>query len=83
MNFSAAELIQYRVRAGEGPSSNTCPRCEPQLEQVTSVLNIFNEVSSEQSTASDDVGALNAGQPHPESNFDSELNKFSSQTTQR
>lgn len=35
-----AELIQNRFLVGFGPSLNTCPKCEPHFEQVTSVRTI-------------------------------------------
>ncbi len=35
-NLRAAEFMQSRWPVGCGPSSNTCPRCEPQREQTTS-----------------------------------------------
>lgn len=37
MNSMAAELMQYRLRVGFGPSSNTCPMCALHLAHRTSV----------------------------------------------
>ena len=44
-NFKESELIQYLKFVGLGPSLKTCPRCAPQLAQVTSVLIIPCDVS--------------------------------------
>ncbi|KAK0073344.1 hypothetical protein PV325_009851 [Microctonus aethiopoides] len=35
-----AELMQKRFLVGFGPSLNTCPKCPPHFEQVTSVRTI-------------------------------------------
>lgn len=37
LNFKAAELTQYLKPVGFGPSSKTCPKCDPHLAQDTSV----------------------------------------------
>ena len=36
-NLREAELMQYLSPVGSGPSSNTCPKWEPQLAHSTSV----------------------------------------------
>src|SRR2546430_13116331 len=36
-NLREAELIQYRRPVGFGPSSNTCPKWDPQFAHSTSV----------------------------------------------
>ena len=48
LKFSDAELIQYLSPVGFGPSSNTCPKCPSQREQVTStrlIPSVVSEVS--------------------------------------
>ena len=47
--INAAELIQYRLPVGLGPSSKTCPRCEPLLLSTTAhrtipKLGILNQI---------------------------------------
>src|SRR3989344_3731187 len=37
IKYSATEFIQNLLPVGRGPSSNTCPRCEPQVSR-TSIL---------------------------------------------
>ena len=61
--------MQYRWPVGAGPSSKTCPRCEPQVAHVTSVRRMKWLKSSWSSTASGDTGSQNDGHPVPDSNF--------------
>ena len=71
------ELIQYRSLVGFGPSSNTCPKCEPHLLQLTSTLTIPKLLSSMYSIRSSSSGLKKLGQPVPESNFVSDENNSS------
>src|SRR5215213_10067512 len=50
------------------------PRCESQAAHSTSVRTMPWLVSASVLTLSSSAGALKLGQPHPESNFASELN---------
>lgn len=51
--FSEIEFMQYRSPVGvPNPSGNTCPRCEPQFAQRTSVRAMPRESSSSSCTAS-------------------------------
>ena len=63
--------MQYLLPVEVGPSSNTCPRCEPHCEQVISVRVMPCDVSRWYSTASGSA-CSNDGQPVPESNFASD-----------
>jgi hypothetical protein len=64
-----AELMQYRIPVGGGPSSKTCPKCEPHRAQCTSVRRTNQLVSLCVPTFSGLAGAQKLGQPVPESNF--------------
>ena len=75
--------MQYRMPVGRGPSSNTCPRCEPHLLHSTSVLTIPAPESSAVSTPSLDTVDQKLGQPVPESNLDFELNRTLPQQAHR
>jgi len=77
-----AELMQKRFLVGFGPSLNTCPRCAPQLEHVTSVRTISLEVSLVNLTRPCSKTSLNAGQPHPLSYLVSDENNSWSHTMQ-
>ena len=57
---------------GLGPSSNTCPRCQPQFLQLTSIRFIPKLLSSRYSILSSLIGSKKLGHPVPESNFVSE-----------
>src|SRR5580704_14522924 len=81
MNRSDAEFIQYRRPVGCGPSSNTWPRCELALAERTSVRAINKCLSSFVSTFAGTSGFVKLGQPVPESNLSSELNRGSPETT--
>src|ERR1700674_53823 len=72
LNERAAEFMQKRWPVGFGPSSKTCPRCEPHALQRTSVRTMPRPASSISSTASRLTGSQKLGQPVPESNFVSE-----------
>jgi len=51
--FSDSEFMQYRSPVGvPNPSGNTCPRCEPQFAQRTSVRTMPSDLSSMSWTAS-------------------------------
>src|SRR3989344_8850584 len=63
--------MQYRFPVGVGPSSKTCPRCEPQRAHVISVRAMPPEVSVCVSIALGNAWS-NEGQPVPESNFASD-----------
>src|SRR3989344_1754558 len=65
------ELMQYRFPVGVGPSSKTCPKCEPQRAHVISVLSIPN-VPSRCCRVASGSAASKEGQPVPESNFASD-----------
>src|SRR5215211_4465889 len=52
--------------ASFGPSSKTCPRCEWQRAQRTSVRTIPCELSATSSTASGETLCVKLGQPLPE-----------------
>src|SRR3989344_4897979 len=73
--------MQYLLPVEAGPSSNTWPKCEPQVLQVTSVLFIPRDESSWNSTAPDRAWSK-LGQPVPLSNLASEENNWVPQTTQ-
>ena len=75
--------MQYRRPVGLGPSSNTCPKWDPQLAHSTSVRRMNKLRSSFSSTLSFRAGAQKLGQPVPESYFVSEANRSRPQTTQR
>src|SRR3989475_9628644 len=80
-NLREAELRQYRKPVGSGPSSNTCPRWEPQLAHSTSTRRMNKLRSSFSCTWSFCTGAQKLGQPVPESNFVCEANSSCPQTT--
>ncbi len=82
-NFSATEFAQYRLPAGGGPSSNTCPRCASQSLQAIAVRLIPNVASGASVTFSRAIGSEKLGQPVPESNFTRESNSAVTQHTQR
>ncbi len=54
---SASEFMQKRWPVGAGPSSNTCPRCDPQRRHRTSVRIMPWEWSSTSSSASATLGS--------------------------
>ena len=67
MKRSEALLMQYRKPpVSFGPSGNTCPRCASPIFDLTSVRTIPCEVSATSLSASESMGRLNAGHPHPE-----------------
>ena len=66
--------MQYRWPVGWGPSSKTCPKCEPHDVHVTSIRCMKRLESSWSSTASDEAGSQKLGQPVPESYVSSERN---------
>ena len=68
IKYSATEFIQNLLPVGCGPSSNTCPRCEPQISR-TSILSSKSPLSFRSTSASSDIGAKKLGQPVPESYF--------------
>ena len=61
--------MQYLRLVGCGPSSKTCPKCEPHFLQFTSVLSIPWLVSFRNSMLSLFKAREKLGQPVPESNF--------------
>src|SRR6266481_4775204 len=65
-----------------GPSSNTCPRCEPHRAHVTSVPPPKLEWLAAL-TASPPIGCQKLGHPVPESYFASELNNGLPQAAQK
>src|SRR3989344_177175 len=79
---SIAPLLLFQIEADRvdavslslfcGPSSNTCPRCDPQRAQVISVRSMPCDASRFVSIAPGSAWS-NDGQPVPESNFASEL----------
>src|SRR5678810_669659 len=73
--------MQYRIPVGRGPSSNTCPRCAPQLPHTTSVRTMPYVVSRCSSTASVSSGRKKLGHPVPDSNLVSEENNGAPQQT--
>ncbi len=77
MNRRAAELIQYRLPEGLGPSSNTWPRWESLLRALASFLTIPWLVSVFSFTLSLCIAAVKLGQPVRDSNLSTELNKGS------
>src|SRR3989304_6406415 len=56
-----------------GPSSNRCPKCEPQFAHLTSTLVIPKLLSSDNSILSSSIAFQKLGQPVPESYFLSEV----------
>src|SRR3989344_2601672 len=80
IKYSATEFIQNLLPVGCGPSSNTCPRCEPQVSR-TSILSSKSPLSFRSTSASSDIGAKKLGQPVPESYFCSDLKSGLSQPT--
>src|SRR2546430_5212293 len=81
-NLREAELIQYRRPVGFGPSSNTCPKWDPQFAHSTSVRRMNKLRSSFSSTLSLRTGAQKLGQPVPDSYFVSEANRSRPHTAQ-
>src|SRR3989344_5185776 len=77
------EFIQYRLPVGPGPSSKTCPKCDPHFLQTTSVRAMPCVTSSIRSTFSRFAGSVKLGQPVPESNLVSEVNSSAPQAAQR
>ncbi len=75
--------MQYLNPVGSGPSSNTCPKWEPQLAHSTSVRRMNKLWSSFSFTLPSSRGAEKLGQPVPESNFVFEANSSCPQTRQR
>lgn len=75
--------MQYLRPVGRGPSSNTCPKWDPQLAHSTSVRRMNKLRSTFSSTLSFWTGAQKLGQPVPESYFVSEANSSRPQITQR
>ncbi len=73
--------MQYLRPVGRGPSSNTCPRWEPQLAHSTSVRRMKRPRSSFSRTLSRPTGAQKLGQPVPESNFVPDVKSSFPQTT--
>ena len=69
MKRSAAELMQYRRPVGAGPSSNTCPRCDPLLFAMTSVRAMPWVESVFSFTVSGATGFVKLGQPVRELNL--------------
>src|SRR5207249_7369741 len=82
-NLSAAEFMQKRCPVGAGPSSKTWPRCASHAAHSTSVRRMNMLRSCSVRTFSLEIGAVKLGQPVPESNFVSELNRGVPQQTQR
>src|SRR2546430_4261682 len=80
-NLRDAELMQYRSRVGSGPSSNTCPRCEPQFAHSTSGRRMNRLRSSLFPTLPFWAGAQKLGQPVPESSLVFEAKSSCPQTT--
>ena len=76
-NSNAREFMQYRSPVGLGPSSKTCPKCEPQFAHITSVLVMPMLVSVTFLIAFLSAISQKAGHPVPESNLSSELNNGS------
>lgn len=74
--------MQYLRPVGWGPSSNTCPKWEPQLPHSTSVRRMNRPRSSFSDTLAFSMGAQKLGQPVPESYFVLEANSSFPQTTQ-
>ena len=75
LKFSAAEFIQYRRPVGLGPSSKTWPRWAPHRLHRTSVLIVNKLLSGSFLMFFPETGVQKLGQPVPELNFVSELNK--------
>ena len=75
--------MQYLMPVGSGPSSNTCPRCEPQLAHSTSVRRNSKLRSAFSRTRCRSIGAQKLGHPVPESYFVAEAKSSFPQTTQR
>src|SRR5438105_15145920 len=73
--------MRYRSRVGSGPSSNTCPKCEPQFAHSTSVRRMNRLRSSLFPTLPSWTGAQKLGQPVPESNLVFEAKSSRPQTT--
>src|SRR5687768_5351439 len=73
--------MQYRSPVGSGPSSKRWPRWASHLAQRTSVRTIPCSRSSTSFTLLRSTAAQKLGQPVPESNFVSDLNSPSPQTT--
>ena len=71
--------MQYRSPVGSGPSSKTCPRCEPHRRQTTSDRDMKKLRSCFSATFSLEKGAKKLGHPVPESNLVSDLNSGSPQ----
>src|SRR3982074_1218022 len=67
--------MRRRCPVGSGPSSNTCPRCEPQFRQRTSVRRMKKLLSERSSTFSVLAGSQKLGHPVPDSNFVFELSR--------
>lgn len=75
--------MQYLRPVGSGPSSNTCPKWEPQLAHSTSVRRTNKLRSSFSCTRCSSMGAEKLGQPVPESYFVPDAKSSFPQTTQR
>jgi len=69
MNFSEAELMQYRWPVGWGPSLKRCPRWASLPFDRTSMRTIPCETSFFSTTESLFKGWKKLGQPLPDSNF--------------
>jgi hypothetical protein len=78
-----AELMQYLKPVVAGPSLKTCPRWDPQREQLTSVRIRPCERSSASRTESLEMGWSKLGHPVPESNLRSESKRGCPQPTHR
>ena len=72
-----------RIPVGGGPSGNTCPRCESQRAQRTSVRRMPWLSSSRVPTFSATAGSVKEGQPLPESNLASDVKSTTPQARQR
>src|SRR5450755_3797012 len=82
-NSIETELMQYRWPVGCGPSSKTWPRWLPQFAHKTSVRFMPRLLSSRAMTFPCAAISEKLGQPQPESNLASDLNKTSPHAAQR
>ena len=75
--------MQKRLPVSAGPSSNTWPRCPPQLAQLTSVRTMPWLLSTSSLTFSRLAGSQKLGQPVPESNLALASNSSAPQAAHR
>src|SRR3989338_5107973 len=74
-NSRDTELMQYLLPPlSLGPSSKTCPRCPTHFLHMTSMRRM-PRVESSLVAMLPLLASKNAGQPHPESNLVSEVNR--------